>query len=78
MKIVKKLDPSAKLETKTVDGHTVPALKITPKLREEIKRGLPAYKDGGAVNKALDLISFSPDAARDAVQLAKQHRGRTE
>jgi hypothetical protein len=67
-KLLKKLDPEAKIEAHNLDTrspadkkmglpegqsiNTVRAqsIRITPKMRESIKRGLPTYADGGAVD----------------------------
>jgi hypothetical protein len=67
-KLLKKLDPEARIEAHNLDTrspadkkmglpegqsiNTVRAqsIRITPKMRESIKRGLPAYADGGAVD----------------------------
>lgn len=64
--LVKKLDPEAKINLfshdlpaaegeGTIKGH---ALHLTPKLREAILKGLPAYEHGGSVLKhAFNVIS---------------------
>jgi hypothetical protein len=67
-KLLKKLDPEARIEAHNLDTrspadkkmglpegqsiNTVRAqsIRITPKMRESIKRGLPTYADGGAVD----------------------------
>jgi hypothetical protein len=69
-KLVKKLDPSAKvgitdvlLPPKAGIGHNnppfeAPGLTITPKMREAIMKGQTAFKDGGSVvDRALMLVS---------------------
>lgn len=78
-KLISKLDPEAKVqlyghrmfvpderEGDSEEGEykNVHSLKITPKLRAAILKGLPAYKQGGfatnsapIVNKALDVVS---------------------
>ena len=80
-KLVKKLDPSAKvgmtdvlLPPKGGIGHNNPPLEapgitITPKMREAIMKGQTAYAKGGT-------IPFGPEAAQRAVQIAKQQAGR--
>jgi hypothetical protein len=39
-----------KAETKSL-----PSFKITPKMRENVKKGLSAFRKGGTVEKALDI-----------------------
>ena len=70
-KLVSKLDPSVKMNlfahtinlgTETDDGedriHHLHSLKMTPKLREAILKGLPAFEHGGSVIKrGLDVLS---------------------
>jgi hypothetical protein len=80
-KLVKKLDPEAKvgmtdvmLPPKGGIGHNNPPLEapgitITPKMREAILGGQTAFKRGGT-------IPFGPEAAQRAVQIAKQQAGR--
>ena len=38
----------------------VPSMEITPKMRENILKGFPAYARGGAVSKALELTKRKP------------------
>lgn len=40
-----------KAETKSL-----PSFKITPKMRENVKKGLSAFRKGGTVEKALDIV----------------------
>jgi hypothetical protein len=80
-KLVKKLDPEAKvgitdvmLPPKGGIGHNNPPLEapgitITPKMREAILGGQTAFARGGT-------IPFGPEAAQDAVRIAKQQAGR--
>ena len=72
-KLIKKLDPKAKIEMgshnlKGKEGEDINAhaLHITPELRKRILEGLPAYAEGGAVgdqespgfvDRALNLVS---------------------
>ena len=51
-KMLKKLDPSIKIGRETVGGIEMPVIPITPKLREAIRGGLPAYAAGGYVGMA--------------------------
>ena len=51
-KLGKKLDPNARLGTVTAGETPFPALEITPLMRQEILRGLPAYAQGGRVGFA--------------------------
>jgi hypothetical protein len=82
--LTKKLDPSAKIE---LNSHQLPtgeklhSLEITPLMRERIKKGLPAFKSGGAVaqtpniDKALALTRFSTEP-HVAVKSLKRQPGR--
>ena len=64
-KLIKKLDPNAKIEMgghnlKGKKGNDVNAhvLHITPELRKRILEGLPAYERGGSiVDHALEVLS---------------------
>lgn len=55
-KLVKKLDPEARLNQYKLSESETPlhAIDITPKMRESIKRGLPAFASGGAVDEDED------------------------
>lgn len=50
--VVKRIDPEAKIEMTKIKGKDgeleVPSIKMTPKLKEAIKKGLPAFSIGGA------------------------------
>lgn len=92
-KILKKLDPSVKIGREVVNGVEVPVIPITPKLREAIKGGLPAYANGGvvedrkgyaggrAVTKALkaaeELFKGSDVIKKDAKAAAEKMSERT-
>jgi len=56
MKLAKRLDPEAKLGQHKLAESENPlhAIDITPKMREAIKRGLPAFASGGAVDDEED------------------------
>jgi hypothetical protein len=71
-KIVGRLDPAAKIEPYTINTPNGPlttqSIRITPQMRERIKKGLPAFKRGGmvvsannsAVDRALALTRALP------------------
>ena len=85
-KLLKKLDPEAKIEAHNLDTrspadkkmglpegqsiNTVRAqsIRITPKMRESIKRGLPTYADGGAVDDEDDGITAYHGSPHDFEQ----------
>jgi hypothetical protein len=72
-KLLKKLDPEAKIGKDVVaNGIEVPAITITPTMRENILKGMPHMADGGSVypqklssgsivNKALMITSKKPN-----------------
>lgn len=38
------------------ETRSLPSFKITPKMRENVKKGLSAFRKGGTVQKALDIV----------------------
>lgn len=55
----------ARQALQSIKGHGVHSIPITPRMREAIMKGLPAYAAGGAVT----------DPVEDALRLAASHRG---
>jgi hypothetical protein len=89
-KLLKKLDPEARIEAHNLDTrspadkkmglpegqsiNTVRAqsIRITPKMRESIKRGLPTYADGGTVEHfSVGGGTFEGHKTPDAKRLAR-------
>lgn len=84
-KMLKKIDPQAKIGKQDIESINTMSINITPKIREAVRKGLPAFKRGGVVRKAAPLTDvshaikvinrFGAGAAQKAVNLARSTTG---